>query len=277
MTITISAARTAALGTQTNNPFALWDNKAIGATITLGLAMQPDGPAANALTPTTYDYWKPILTSTTATYRITVTSQTFGCVGIASHNIGTLGGTVQVQRSTDSGATWLDGGAGIVTPTDDSPIVFRMVTTGANAADWRIVVAGLTAAAPLAIGVMMFGTELVFPVRFYAGFAPILSATEVDLQSNVSMGNHLLGSSVVSRGSTLDASFTYVDPAFVRGDMLPFQKHFNNGGGFFFGWRPATYASDVHYCWRNGDTLRPANDGGRDFMSFTLAMRSHDG
>lgn len=279
MTIALSTMRSAVLAAagQSDNPFALWENKAIGATLVSTLATAADGPKDNAITGTTYDYWKPVVVGTTADFRITITSQTIACVGIASHNLGTLGATVAVQRSVDSGANWLDGGAGSITPTDDSPMIFRMVASGADAADWRVLITGLSASDPVAVAVISFGSELIFPVRFYSGFAPIITATEVELQSNVSQGNHLLGSSVVSRGSMLEATFQHVDPAFVRGDMKPFQLHFNAGGGLFFAWRPATYASDVHYCWRESGVVRPSNDGGRDFMAFTLAMRSHDG
>ena len=181
-----------------------------------------------------------------------------------------------MQRSTNSGATWPDAGAGTYTPTDNSPIVFRMVTSGNDAADWRIRITGLTASAPLYVGVAFFGNDVVFPRRFYKDFAPVLAPTEVQLQSNVSVGGNLLGNSVIAQGSTINAQFAHLAPAWVRGTLLPFLPHFNKGKGFFFGWRPNTYPQDAHYCWREGATLRPVNSGPRDFMSLEMQMRAHE-
>lgn len=274
-----SAARTAELAAvkQTENPFAAWNNVAATATLS-GTAVLTDGDRSNAVSGTTFDYWLPDVTGTAAQFRITMgAAATLSCIGFAVHNLGTLGGSVKVERSTDSGATWSSTDlGGTHTPTDDSPIVFRIATTGLDAAAWRLNFTGLTAGDPLFVGVMFFGNEMVFPRRFYSGFAPAVAPTEVQLQSNVSVGGNLLGSSIIAQGSTLTASFQNVDPDFVRGDMLPFIPHFNAGKGFLFGWRPATYPQDVHYCWRDGATLRPANSGVVDFMAFDMPMRAFE-
>ena len=280
MTTLYSAARTTELTTagQLENPFIAWDNAgALSTTVLGGTATLTDGAAANAVSGTTYDYWLPNVTGTLARLQATFpTARTLGCVAIAAHNLFTLGATIQVQRSTDAGATWLDAGAGSITPTNNSPLVFRMATSGNNAADWRLNITGLTASAPLYVGVAFFGNDMVFPRRFYKDFAPALAPTEVQLQSNVSVGGNLLGNSVIAQGSTLAASFRNLDAAWVRGTLLPFMPHYNKGKGFFFGWRPATYPQDVHYCWRDGATLRPTNAGPLAFMSMEMQMRAHE-
>ena len=280
MTTFHSTARTTELTTagQLENPFIAWDNKAaLSTTVLGGTSTLTDGAAANAVSGTTYDYWLPNVTGTSAQFTVKLTAAAnLSCFAIAAHNLATLGGTVAVQRSTDGGATWGAAGGLTNTPTDNSPIVFRGATSGLSAADWRLTFTGLTAAAPLYVGVAFFGNDVVFPRRFYKDFAPAMEPTEVQLQSNVSVGGNLLGNSVIAQGSTLAASFRNLDAAWVRGTLLSFVPYYNKGKGFFFGWRPATYPQDVHYCWRDGATLRPTNAGPLAFMSLEMQMRAYE-
>lgn len=274
-TTSARATELASAGT-TGNPFAAWNNLAATATLSSPQAVLTDGALANAVSGTTYDYWLPNVTATTAGFWVDFgIGRTINLVGIAAHNIGTLGGLVQVQRSTDA-ISWTTASGAAQAITGDKPIVIRMQTSGLDAAYWRVVISGLTAGAPLYVGVMFFGYDMVFPRRFYKDFAPNIQPTEVQLQSNVSVGGNLLGNSVVARGSTITAQFRNIDPYFVRGDMLGFIPHFNAGKGFFFGWRPETYPQDVVYAWRDGASLRPVNSGPRDFMSVDMPMRVYE-
>lgn len=279
MSIAVAAARASALAAagESNNPFVAFDNLAASATLG-GTAVKADGARENAVTGSTYDYWMPNVTATTAQFQVTFpTARTLSFVGIAAHSLGTLGATVAVQRSTNGGVNWSDAGAGSVVASDDKPIAFRMATSGNDAADWRINISGLTVGANLFAGVLIFGSELVFPTRFYAGFAPAIVPTEVQLQSNVSVGGNLLGSQVIGQGSSLSASLRHLTPAFARGAAFTsFMRHYNAGKGFFFGWRPTAYPDDLHYCWRDGATLRPANMGVLDFMECEMAMRAYE-
>jgi hypothetical protein len=105
-----------------------------------------------------------------------------------------------------------------------------------------------------------------FRAALYQGFSPVIVPTEVQLQSNVSVGGNLMGSSVVMEGSTLTAELRNVDPAFIRGAAFKdFMQSFNRGKPFYFSWRPTKYPEDVHYCWRDGAVIRPDNAGPRDF------------
>jgi hypothetical protein len=143
---------------------------------------------------------------------------------------------------------------------------------------WRFRFTSLTAGDLLSVGVAFMGSEIVIPRRFYQGFSPVLTPTEVELQSNVSVGANLMGSSIVDRGSTVSASFANIPATFIRGtDWLAFQRAFGEGKGFFFGWRPSKYPADVHYCWREGAVIRPTNSGPRDLMSFEFAARAYNG
>lgn len=256
-----------------NNPFVAYDNLAATGTLS-GTATLAGGAAVNAVSAGTYSSWLPNISGTTAIFQVSfAAAKTINFAAIAAHNLGTLGGSVAVQYSADN-VTWADGGCGVVTPTDNTPMAFRMADISARY--WQFSFSGLTAAAPLYVSVAFLGLDLIFPRRFYQGFSPVVSPTEVQLQSNVSVGGNLMGSSVITEGSTLKAPFRLIPPAFVRVDMAAFTPYFNRGGGFFFGWRAFDFAADVHYCWRDGATLRPSIDGPRDFMGFELNMRVHE-
>lgn len=278
MTIAIAAARTTDLDDEVNNPFVSWNNFGADASVTLGgTAVLTGGERANAVTGSTYDKWRPDVTGANAYFSFDLgISVNVSFAAIAAHNLSNFGGNVRVQNSAD-GVTWVDAGAGLVTPSDNTPIAFRMVTSGNSARYWRFAFGGLTAGDLLSVGVAFIGTDLVIPRRFYQGFAPILTPTEVQLQSNVSVGNELLGSSVVGRGSALEVDVANVPPEFVRGlNWLAFQRHFNDGGGAFFAWRPAKYPVDINYIWRNGATIRPVNSGPRDLMSIRMEAQAHN-
>lgn len=276
MTIAIAAARATALGDQTDNPFLAWDNLAVGETLS-GTATLTDGEPEKAVTPATHYLWLPDIPATTAEFTVQFASpRTISFVGLAAHNLGTLGASARVRRSSD-GVSWTDAGAGVITPTDDGAICWRMVTSGQDYAYWQVYFTGLSASAPLAVGVALFGDDLVVPQRFYAGFAPALTPTEVALQSNVSQGGNVLGSSVVTRGSRLEWEISHLTPAFLRGaDWLAFQTAFNEGLPAFFGWRPELYPGDLHYVWRDGPVLRPVNMGIRAYMSVPFSVRAYE-
>lgn len=277
MTIAISAARTAQIAGQEDNPFFAWDNAAASATLG-GTAVLADGARENALTGTTFDYWLPDVTTTTAAFEVEFASaRSVAFAGIAAHNLADFGASARIQRSAD-GISWSDAGAGLVTPADNRPIGWRMVDTGQDYAFWRLYVTGLTAGDALAAGVIFFGDELLSPERFYAGFAPVLTPTEIAGQVNVSQGGNLVGTSIQRRGSTMEFSIEHLQSSFVRGaSWLAFQRAWNEYKPAFFGWRPDTYPGDLHYLWRDGQVIRPVNSGPKARMGVSVSARVYEG
>lgn len=273
MTIATSSAKWAELSAAgyLNNPFVAWSN--LGASATLGgTAVVTGGDRANAVTGSTYDKWRPDVTGTLAVLKFDFGAATsINFAAIAAHNASDYTATVVVEYSADD-VTYTGGGAGAISPTDNKVMAWRMATISARY--WRFRFTNLTAGDDLSVGVAFLGNELVITRRFYQGFMPVLTPTDVQLQSNVSVGGQLLGGSVISRGSTLSARIANVDESFVRStDWLAFQTAFGEGQGFFFAWRPEKYASDVYYCARAGDVIRPENSGPRDLMSLQIDAR----
>jgi len=267
--------RTTALTTagELNNPFVAWDNLMVGATLG-GAPTLTGGEGANAVTGSTYDKWRPDITTTSCNLDVDLGVATVvSFAAIAAHNVFTLGATFVMQNSSD-GISYSNAGITAVTPTDDKPIAFRLSTTATAYRYWRFRFTGLTAGDLLSVGVAFLGNDLIIPRRLYQGFAPVLTPTEVQLQSNVSVGGHLLGSSVISRGATLAADISNIEPSFIRGaSWLDFQASFGEGKGFFFAWRPTKYPEDIHYCAREGGVIRPENTGPRDLMNIKFSAR----
>lgn len=272
-----SAARQAELEADglENSPFFVWENFADGKTLT-GTLVNTGGERENATTGTTYDRWRPIVSGVSTFIQVDLGAATdVSFCGIAAHNTASLGGTFRLDYSSLPDSGFVSTPQGVITPTDNNPIAFRFTTITARY--WRIIFGGLTMDAPLSVGVALLGHDIVMPRQFYQGFAPILTPTEVDHQANVSVGNELLGASVIGRGSTLDVSMQNIPDFFMRSaEWLGFQTAFNDGEGFFMGWRPDKYPEDVHYGWRQGSTIRPANSGPQDLMSFQLSTRVYN-
>jgi len=273
MTIVISAGYAAAIGGDANNPHILWDDLGVTGTWSTGNGTEIE-PASLLSTGTTYDPWiaSPVFNSTSAVL-VLPSAQAVTCIAIAAHNVATAGGIIRPFYSTDGGGSW-NSVAPAMVPTDNSAIMWLF--SGAPAAThWRISVFG-QGSSNVEIGVAFVGNPLVIDQRIYQGYAPPITPNNVDLQSNVSEGGNLLGSSTVRKGSSASASLTHINPSFLRASTWTgFQNHFNNGGGFFWAWRPTKYG-DVFYSWREGAVIAPTNSGPKDYMSFDLNMRMYD-
>ena len=268
----MTAEYTASIGNLVNNPHILWND--IGATGTWSTGNGTEiEPAALLATGTTFDPWIAAPAFNAASAEVVFSeAQSFTCIAIAAHNIGTAGGTVVPQYSLDSGATWNSVGAA-TSPADDQAIMWLFSGEPA-ATHWRISVFALGSVNP-EVGVAFMGDPTVIPQRIFQGYAPPTTPNTVALQSNVSEGNHLLGSAEIRQGSVVSASLTDITQAFTySNDWLGFQTHFNAGGGFFWAWRPQTY-QNVYYAWRNGAAIAPNNSGPAAFQSFDLDMRFH--
>lgn len=276
MTIKISTARSNALiaAGQENSPIVT--GAAFSGTYSTTTGTQTLA-ASNAATGTTFDPWAATPASGVATWQVVFGSaQAPTLVGIAAHNLATITSTVSVQYSTNGGSTWVDCGAGSDTPTTNQEIVWRF--QGISATHWRVRVT--SADATVSIGVIWIGQEIVIPSTIYQGYRPPITSTMVDLNTNVSEGNHLIGTSYTDRGIDFQAQFTHIEASFIRSaSWTAFQERWNKGNGSFWAWRPAKYG-DVHYTWRSSSQaiIAPTNEGPTDRMSFTIAGRgySHD-
>lgn len=273
MTIVYSSSRAAALASsdEDNNPIVTPRGPTGTASTGLGTEVQA---AANAFTGTTFDTWTATPSgSNNATLEVDYGSaKNITMAAVAAHNIADVDGDVRVQYSTD-GSTWTDAGAGLVTPSDNQAIAWRFENVSARY--WRFTLTGLTG--DVSVGVVFIGSEIIIPQRLYQGYAPPITPTDVRLTPNVSDGGELLGTKVIQRGSTVQASIKHIPASFIRGTTwTAWQRNrYGEGQGFFWAWRPTKYG-DLHYGWRNGPPLNPQNTGPQDRMSIDLDMRLYE-
>ncbi len=278
MTIFTTPERQAELRAEgtANNPFVLWNNRLRAATAVTENAVSTF-PASNLATGTTYDFARAEYSATSAAaFAIEPgTATPLQTLAIAGHNFHEHPGLVlRMIRS----------GPGLVTSehtipvADASPIVFRDTVAPLAYARYAFDLTATDTAIPPRASVLFAGPELVLPQRLYQGYAPPFTPNAVDIQSNVSEGANLLGSRVVQRGSTATARIDHLNPSFVRSDAWAgFQRHFNDGRGFFWAWRPESYPEDVQYAWREGDALLPDITGPAAFTGIRMSMRFFEG
>ena len=186
------------------------------------------------------------------------------------------GALTSYVRTTTAAASssWYDWAPWVI-PATGGVVAWRFPEV--SAATWRVLIRGVSPSVIPSIGVFFIGKAMILPQRFYQGFSPPITPTDVDLQSNVSAGNNLLGTSVTVRGSTLSLAVEHLSDAFVRGpDWAGFQEHFNIGKGAFLAWRPTKYPQDIWYFWRDGAAIRPVNSGPKAYMSAPLSARVHE-
>lgn len=275
MTILIDPAVASTLATAgtSNNPIVAYANAGNDGNMSTSIGTEVES-ASLAVTGSTYDAWIATPASGECALQLVLSSaQTLSFCAVAAHNIATAGASIRLEYSTNGGSTWNDSGAGPETPSDNQAIAFYF--DAVSATHWRFRVTG-AGSNDVEIGVALFSTPITIGQRIYQGFTPPITNTNVELQSNVSAGGNLLGSAVVRKGSSANASLTQIDPAFLRASTWEaFQNHFNNGGGFFWAWRPTKY-SDLFYAWRQGATITPTNSGPKDYMSFDMDMRFYD-
>mgnify|MGYP000903398749 CR=1 FL=1 len=229
-----------------------------------------DGAAANAITGTTFDFWRPLTPASSLEVELPGAQPCDYCA-IAAHTLGSRGYSVTCQYWQDG--EWVE--AGSVLPANDEPVV--MLFPEAISDRWRIVLNGV-GALPV-IGVAMIGPTLTMQRGIIAPFTPPGMASQVSLESSVSLGGHLLGQSVTFEGARFSVSFAPLDEWWVRGDFAAFRRHFNVGGGFVLAWSPASNPQEVGYCWRaegEGTELTPVY---REdvYMDVTMEVRAHVG
>lgn len=274
--ILVSAARSAALtvGDQQNNPIVSGLNDAyeLSPTIitSIGTELQD---AESAVSGNTYDPWIATPSAGVVAWRADFGAPvSLSFAAIAAHNLSDVGARLELQHSPD-GIGWTDCGCGEAAPQDNSSIAFRFAPVSARY--WRLRMSNVSG--DVYVSVIWLGTEIVIPQRLYASYTPPLTPTNVERVVNASEGGEAMAVSVVRRGSSASAQLSHLKPSFLRSeDWKAFQSYANDGGRFFWAWRPQKYG-DVHYAWLAGSAvIAPTNTGPRDLMSFELRMTMYD-
>lgn len=215
-------------------------------------------PAANALDPLTYSFWRP--TALPATFEIsTADAETISYCGIAGHDLGTAGATVEFQ--VWEGGSWVAKGS--VTPTTDAAIMFLCSPVSTTKA--RISISGSTIPT---IAVVAFGAALELPDRAYQGYTPIDLASVTEFTTNMTEGGQFAGRSVKRRGRKNTFTLTLLSEAWIRATGAAFFEEALERP-FFLSERPGDYPDAVDYMWTEGD-VTPTRSGPKTYMTVQL-------
>lgn len=222
--------------TSPNNATVLWQT----ATPVVDASGSADGyPAINVTDPATWSSWRPTGSNGWVRYDFGSATSISGC-GIAAHDMASSGVTsVAVQSSTD-GSTWT--ARATYSPlTDESLfIVFPAVI----ARYWRFLLTGPAAN----IGVVVFGSRLVFPHAPIDGYTPLHHARRYTKLFNDSVRGQFLGNRVMAAGAETSVDLGFIDRPWIEGNIRPFEYHYNQGGTFFYAGCPGKYPLDMGYC-----------------------------
>jgi len=227
-----------------------YDNVGVGATVTSDSTADGYDPA-NVFDWKPYTYWKP---AASGTHYITVepaSTPTVDYFAMAQHTLGTNGGTVQLQYSTNGGGAWSDAFDPIAPTTLNEP-VWRSFTA-ITAADWRVKVVSTPASV---IGVVSFGAVYQPYYGVLQGFAPPKLARNAVVKSTASEAGLFLGRSILRRFLDTSITFNNMDPDDCYNYWLPFMKHAEQYP-FFLAWLIEDYPTDIALMESDGQITAP--------------------
>jgi hypothetical protein len=248
---------------QSYNDYARIGYQSILAAATLsGTAGQPRFPMSSITNPATYERYTP--TAMPATIQADA-GAVMACdyVGIAAHNLGSLGCTVYVESSTDA-VNWTT--RLTLTPTDDTTLMGLFDPVSARY--WRLRITGTTAPT---VGVVYLGAMLTMQRTIYGGHTPITLARVTAVRAALSETGQWLGATQTRNGFSTSFAWKNLTAAWYRANFDPFVATNPRVKPFFIAWRPYSFPSEVGYCWATGD-ISPSNQGLRDFMTVDMKV-----
>ncbi|MDA0780679.1 MAG: discoidin domain-containing protein [Rickettsiales bacterium] len=238
-------------------PRVCYNNLSAAAAITAS-SEATDFDKENVQDGLTSTFWKPTSQDSYLEFDMG-SATTIDYIGIAGHNCGTQGNTINIQYW--DGASWQT--IDTITPTDDSVILFLF-----ESQNRQIFKIEFTGGSVPSVASIFMGVQLVMERQLYGGHTPIIFAKQHVIRPNISETGQYLGRSVVREGAFLRADFPNLTAAWVRTNILPFIEDAVDNP-FFFAWRPTSYPDEVCYCWTDGD-LSASNMGQRDLMQFSI-------
>lgn len=188
----------------------------------------------------------------------------FDALGIAAHNLGTIGGSITFQESSD-GVTYND--IATYVPADDETILILFGTVTKRYA--RLVITPGSAAPE--IGVVYIGEVMPVQHTLYGGHKPTTLGRSANRIGQVSDSGHFLGLVIMSESETTSANLTHLKAGWYRSTFKDFERAAATKP-FFWAWRPDSYPKEVGFAWLTS-LPKPENTGPGDLMSVKLDMR----
>lgn len=180
--------------------------------------------------------------------------------------IGSLGGQLTLQYSTNGGASWSDAQP-TETPTDNSPIYRSFSNISAARWRWKFV-----CATDFYVACLSFGEEMQFERGCWVGFSPPKLARATTLTNNTSQEGNWLGRSIIRRGSEFSFDLDSLTPDFVRTYWYDFMVWAERKSWFLL-WNKEDYPAEAAFCWSVGDIGKPTYSHS-NFMSAKMKVEA---
>ena len=263
MAVVISASTT-----NTTQATVLWQNRLTA--LNYAASTSAVGyPAINATAADTATSWKPTAVPATLSFNYG-SAIAIDSVGVAAHNLSTVGATINVQSSPNN-STWTT--RATATPTNSEDLLFLFPSVSAQY--WRVQITGGIAN----IGVLFFGSRLVFPYAPVDSYTPLNHARKYTKFFNTSLGGHLITNRVQSMESSTDVDLGFVQRTFVDGPLVEFKSWYDQGGTFFYAGCPSLYPLDIGYCTSGSEdeTVAVEYIQGNRLANLSFGLRAYNG
>ena len=198
-------------------------------------------PIQNVLDPATYNSWRAPGAPTAQIDTAFLQPRVIGAVGIAAHNMGSVGARVDVQVSNDGTSYTTVMTLPPPVTNEDILFVFPHVTVSYLRLNFSL-------AAPT-IGVVMASAPLRFPCTPIDSYTPAHHSKRYTKYFNNSLQGQFLGNRVMGSGGTMSVQFPHVQRNWVDGPLIGFEDHYNRGGTFFYAGWPGGKPQDMAYAW----------------------------
>jgi hypothetical protein len=186
--------------------------------------------------------------TTTAEQYVTVVEAATGVDywGIASHNLGTTGATIQLEGSND-GSTWTPVGTE-VSPGEDKALM--VVFEAVSYLQWRLHITPGSAAPE--IGIFNLGTVLTMQRSIFVGHTPMPFGIRRTVVVGASEDGHNMGMRTRREFLETGADFKNLTQGWVRSHLKPFLDA-SAELWFFWAWRPGDRPEEVCYTGMSGN------------------------
>lgn len=249
-----------------NKTVILWNNRFNSRSI-----QDPTFGNRIALTdPATWSSWSP--SGTNNNVRYTFNNPTFiDSLGLCSHTLASNVASILVQYSHDD-SSWTNAHSRYSPLTDED---FILIFQGVSARYWRLNLLG----AGYSIGVV-FGTKrFVFPHSPVDSYTPLNHSRKYTKLYNDSIKGHFLNNRVMAAGAETEVDMGFFDRDWLDASIRGFERHYNQGGTFFYAGCPSRYPDDMGYCRSAGDdeTMSIEYIEGDNLSSLSFGVRSFVG
>lgn len=202
---------------------------------------------ANAYDWRTTSYWSPTASGAQTITSVFDSAVTADYFAIYRHNLGTIGGTVKLQYSLDSGSSWLDATtATTLTDNQLKIILFNSV----SATHWRVYFS-LTSTG-FYCGVLMFGEAFNLYRGMPPGFVLPHQARKNTIMNQKTEGGQFAGRAITLRGAKTTILNKAIPANWYRENIEPFILHAEKYP-FLFSWNHTDRPDDACWCETDGD------------------------